>query len=89
MKKTVLFAALFLAIGAVAVPAMAGEGGKKQKANLTEIQKKCIASHECPKFSKEEKATKSETEINAKNECRKKAFEDCGVEMPAFKSEKM
>ncbi|MCL2749369.1 MAG: hypothetical protein FWE50_04835 [Alphaproteobacteria bacterium] len=85
MKKVVLFAAVFLASGAVMGPAMAWgnkEGKKEWMGQLTTAQKNCLESHGCPKFTKEEKETKSEAEWAAKRGCKRQAFEACGIPIP-------
>ena len=84
MKK---YMALILTAMPVALFAE-GEGGfgKKFKMDLTDEQKACVEEQGCPKFEfkKGEKGVKGEKPEGMKEarECRKKAFETCGIEMP-------
>ncbi|MCL1892082.1 MAG: hypothetical protein FWF97_02180 [Alphaproteobacteria bacterium] len=78
MRKITLFATVLLIGGAVMAPALAtGEGTSGKSAwreSLTEQQRECIRDN-CPKFTREEKATKSDAEWQAKRDC----YEACGV----------
>lgn len=88
MKKYMLVAAL-AAVGFVTINGAIAEDKSDKKEWMSEQQKECVKSYDCPKFTKEEKEIKTDEEFQAKYECKQRAFESCGVEVPADKMERM
>jgi hypothetical protein len=92
MKKSLL---IFAALSVFATGLRAEEPAKKPGGpkgggfdfmeKLTDEQKECVKKYDCPKpeFKKGEQGEKPNKEEMEKNrECMKKAFGDCGIEMP-------
>ena len=71
MKKYMLIAAL---ASIVALPAMANMN--KKMGHLTEAQKACVAKHHCPETNEA---------MGRPSDCKKRAFEACGIEKPVRK----
>jgi len=79
MKK---YALLAIVLSIAAVPAFAEDSMSKDKADfkasLTPEQQECIK--QCPKFTKEEKKSKSDAEWQAKRDC----YTSCGIDKSKF-----
>ena len=81
MKKYLLLAALAV----ISTGAVAEQDGKKKGGfgdHLTEEQKKCIEEFNCPRPERNKGEKPSKEEMESGRECRKNAFESCGIQMP-------
>jgi opacity protein-like surface antigen len=96
MKKTLLLATLAVfATAAYAddAPTVKPRGGQSGEFNagqpgggfmdkLTDDQKACIESKNCPKPEMKEGEKPDKDAMESIRECQKKAFEECGIQMP-------
>ena len=82
MKKVLflILPALFIASAGFAE----GHGKEKFKHNMTDEQKACVESHGCPKMDFK-KGDLDKEAMKEGRECKKRAFESCGVEKPEKK----
>ncbi|MCL2018025.1 MAG: hypothetical protein FWG80_04635 [Alphaproteobacteria bacterium] len=88
MKKYLLLTALVaISTGAIADKGSKGHG-KDLFEHLTEEQKKCVESHNCPRNEFRGSGRPDKEEMKAARECHVKSFEACGIEVPGHKGEK-
>lgn len=80
------FVAVFAAPAFAEPPAKpSSDGHKGFISSLTEEQRACIATHNCPKpkrLADNDAPAADDPDRRAGIECMKKAFDDCGIAMP-------